>query len=173
MIKLKFSNIAEISYLEGILFFSINSKVKKYYEIFPFEERPATANSALAVCFLQDICMCGILFVCFFSKTRISGSRKKNVHFSENSLSGKLKTISSLIVFHRSVLHSHPVARGFTMTFANFFNEWDSLMSHVTKCSSIALTQIRFPIGGERVTYCWSKFTKSPSQGEQNSLRKQ
>ena len=46
-------------------------------------------------------------------------------------------------------------------------------MSHVTKYFLIASKQIRFPIGGERVTCCWSKFTKSPRQGEQNSLTPQ
>ena len=43
--------LQEISYHTGILLFlSRNSKVEKYYENIPFEERPATANSALAVC---------------------------------------------------------------------------------------------------------------------------
>ena len=42
-----------MSYFAGILLFlSRNSKVEKitHYENIPFEERPATANSALAVC---------------------------------------------------------------------------------------------------------------------------
>ena len=43
--------LQEISYYTGILLFlSRNSKVEKYYENIPFEERPATANSASAVC---------------------------------------------------------------------------------------------------------------------------